>query len=933
MNHILAFISAMSDAGMAPADPSKITADGQWHDYQIATDPRGKVKGYYVLNDEGQFATGRFGDRRTGGETLPWFSKSSRKFTEEEKIAWAKARDEARLKAEADKELEHREAQIEAKRMWREAVASSADHPYLIRKQISGDGFKQQGDLLLMAIWADDGQIWNVQTISADGDKMFLKGGRKKGCYFPISGSDPDDKSVILVCEGGSTGKSISAATGLPVIVAVDAGNLVHVCKVIRDKYPEAKIVVPSDSDQWTIIARHKPTGIDTGTMKGDDPLWDQWRDNGWLMNTGLDKARQAAGAVGGFITIPPIPANDLDRRTDYNDLAVTEGLEVVKNSIMAVVTPALETVAMVVTPDDQYDGSYPDPDIGVQTFGGDSYIPEIHVSYTKPAFKNDMGMNFRILGYNDSLIYYLPFSSNQIIALTPAGHTMPNLLMLDSLYNWEDKFSYMGKSEDGQEVKKTVSNTKMALMALNEAINISRKRGVFLEEDRVRGAGAWFDKGRIIVNAGNCLYMGRNKLDFKEVDSEYTYVASTKIVDPNVESLGNIDARKLRELCEMLEWENKLSGSLLAGWLVIAPICGALDFRPHIYITGESDAGKSTVMDDIIKMVMGKISYNAGGGTTEPAIRDGMKYDARPLIYDEAEPHPTMPGVIELARKSSTGLTIKKYGQRAFKARFAACFASINLSIDKTADENRIVIMSLKKNNRPTAAQEFVAIEKLIAELLTTDFSDRLFARTLSNLDTLRANIKVFHSAARDILKAARASKVVGTLLAGLYLLGRTDQITYDQAVDWLKKHDWSNHTIINQDGDPVRLVQHISSSIVRYTPVGMGAKESSIADLIEAVYKEDDLDSAKALRHNGIAVRNGFVDIANRHQYLGKILRGTDWSIKWDRTLLSIPKTIRKNSAYFGNLKLDAVGVPIELFVKDTQTKIDFFEEEIEF
>jgi putative DNA primase/helicase len=321
--------------------------------------------------------------------------------------------------------------------------------------------------------------------------------------------------------------------------------------------------------------------------------------------------------------------------------------------------------------------------------------------------------------------------------------------------------------------------------------------------------------------------------------------------------------------------------------------------------------------MDRIIKPVLGSVSLNVDGGTTEPAIRSAMGYDARPLVFDEAEPSPSMSAVIGLARKASTGAVVEKFGQKPFKARFSACFSAINPPVDKTADESRISFMVIKKNRAPDAIQQYDNLMSKIEDIITDDFSERLLARTLENMNSLLANIRTFQRSSRKVMKAARASQQIGTMLAGLYLLHSTKKISEADAEKWIARHDWTDHTIIAQDGDPLRLVQTIAESLLRY---GASGADTSIGELINMVYREHDMAADKLLRNYGIAVRDSEVLIASRSQNLAKVLRGTDWEIKWSRTLSDVPDARKEKCVYFAKgVKTSAVALPILLFKGD--------------
>ncbi|WP_115560549.1 plasmid replication protein, CyRepA1 family [Xanthomonas arboricola] len=84
------------------------------------------------------------------------------------------------------------------------------------------------GDLLV-PVCLPDGQLVNVQRIDVQGRKLFLRGGQKRATHFRIEGTGP-----AWLCEGYATGASVHAATGAPVVVAFDAGNLAH-CASLAD--------------------------------------------------------------------------------------------------------------------------------------------------------------------------------------------------------------------------------------------------------------------------------------------------------------------------------------------------------------------------------------------------------------------------------------------------------------------------------------------------------------------------------------------------------------------------------------------------------------------------------------------------------------------------------------------------------------------------
>lgn len=894
-----AFLALMQKNGCEPKNASDVVADDVRHLIAMVGDKGGEKRLYYRLAIDGDFSYGWFKDCRSGETSNFSHKNGDTPISKEEKETLRKAREEAKEIERQERERKHAINSSRFKKVLKRLPIAKA-HPYLDKKGISPHGvrLRPKKNELIIPLYGSDGTLNGLQKVSMSW-KGYVKNSKSQASYYPLA-KGGEDLSTLIVAEGFATAATVREATDMPVIVAFDSGNLLPVIKALKIKYPGAQIIIAADSDQWTFDNKKRPDQIKAKDISGDDTRWETWRGEGRCYNVGVDKARQAAAAIGGaFVLIPPFTGAESGKPTDWNDLANLRGIEYVKKEFNTALAKVRHSSAE--TQEDPH---------GIQ----DSPIPDVQAvgsSYDAPdeedrGYVGDFeGMKFKVLGYNNGLYYYFPFHARQIVSLSASSHSIQNLLQIDRLEAWQHRFGY-----------DNTSPAKIALFAANAMMQVAKERGVFQEEDRVRGCGAWIDDNRTILHCGNILYVDGDRRNFNEVNSHYTYVAAAKLMEPASIPLRNAEAHKLREICEMVTWENKLSGSLLAGWLVVAPICASLDYRPHIYLTGEAESGKSTVFNKIIKPVIGKIGLFVDGGTTEPAIRDMMGYDGRPLILDEGENSNAMLGVIELARKASTGSVVKKFGQRAFKARFAACFSAINPPVNKTADESRISFMVIKKNRKATAMQEYEAMLTAIDECITPDFSSRLLARTLANMDSLQKNIAIFQKAFRRVTGGARASQQIGTMLAGLYLLSRTDVITAQAAEEWVKSYQWNDHTIIDQESDPIRLVQHLAGCLIRRS----NGVEESVGDLINLATQAGDSFADSLLRKYGIAVKDERVYVANRSQNLERLLKNTEWGMKWGRTLGEVEGATKERIVYFSaGIRTSAVSLPLSLFSVD--------------
>ena len=225
-------------------------------------------------------------------------------------------------KAERDKYFIN--AQGAAKKYNSLISPDGATSAYLDRKKVQNFGCKidQKGNLVIplrsMDIKADGTKvsyIRTLQTIYPDGTKIMEAGCEKKGNMFLIGFNkifrEPEKYTgKILVAEGYATAASLHMATGLPTVVAIDAGNLDPAMSKITKFYNKAEYVICADNDLQT----EQRTG----------------------RNPGVDAAKACQVKYNCAVVAPDfskvIGGGNL---TDFNDLHVQVGLEGVASRIM----------------------------------------------------------------------------------------------------------------------------------------------------------------------------------------------------------------------------------------------------------------------------------------------------------------------------------------------------------------------------------------------------------------------------------------------------------------------------------------------------------------------------------------------------------------------------------------------------------------------
>ena len=231
--------------------------------------------------------------------------------TDEQRTQWQSQQVEREAAEKAEKRQARIDAASRAQSIWDNSKPAADDHPYLLRKNVNAIGLRldTQDNLIIPMhyynVESKQTTLVNVQTIAADSEKLFLKGGLVSGAYFTIGSPAMFIAGVILICEGYATGATVFDAMSysLPVIVAFNAHNLIPVAQSIRAQYPDHRVIICADDDGATAI---KMRDKDIADGKEPKPLVEY--------NAGIHKAQQAAISINGEIVTPSFDILDIDK-------------------------------------------------------------------------------------------------------------------------------------------------------------------------------------------------------------------------------------------------------------------------------------------------------------------------------------------------------------------------------------------------------------------------------------------------------------------------------------------------------------------------------------------------------------------------------------------------------------------------------------------
>lgn len=235
---------AIEQAGLRV--PHQISFDGEIHRFS-SDGTREDLSGWYVAFADG-IPAGAFG---TWKEDIKhqWRADIGRELTTVEAMIVADRLRKAAEIRDRQRVQKNQAAAETCQRIWEEAEADPENHPYLKRKQVGAHGVKisKEGRLIL-PLFTSEGELSSLQYIAESGKKKFHPGGKAGGCFWWIG--DITASSRVYIAEGYATAASIHETSGVPVIIAYNAKNLVSVSSAIREMLPTAKLIIVADNDE-----------------------------------------------------------------------------------------------------------------------------------------------------------------------------------------------------------------------------------------------------------------------------------------------------------------------------------------------------------------------------------------------------------------------------------------------------------------------------------------------------------------------------------------------------------------------------------------------------------------------------------------------------------------------------------------------------------
>lgn len=513
-------------------------------------------------------------------------------------------------------------------------------------------------------------------------------------------------------------------------------------------------------------------------------------------------------------------------------------------------------------------------------------------------------------LGFSGPSYFFTSTQNQQIVEIT--AFSEKDFLSLMPLSFWETQFPGSGAAK--------VSWTQ----ARSQLMQLCRQRGLF-ESRRVRGAGVWMDAGRVVVNMGDHLVVDGAHCPLLGLESDFFYTLGRKLPTLHEKPLTADECQVITEACELFRWQKSDFGYLLAGALVTTRLCGALPIRPHVWVTGSKGTGKTTLFNRLIQPLLGRETLFLAGSSTEAGIRQRLRADSIPVLFDEFENNgPKSEGIVQsvldlmrVAWSDTQAVVLKGSSagtSQEFSVKFAAIVTSIRQVSLNDADQSRFATIELAPH-----ASDMAHWNRLDALLNTIDFEfgNRLFARTVGLLPVLLANSKAMNRALNRKSPGQRFGDQYGMLLAGYSLL-LSDEPMDDAQADLLASHVTLEDAreAAGYSDEQACLDTLLTKKITLQVTSREGREERIELSVAQAIHASKDHEAYRgALETYGILCREGRLCIRTRHTELENLVyKGTRWSHSWAKALIRLRGAEHKK-AWITQKTCDSISLPLDL------------------
>ena len=262
LKQVLEFLAKL---GIEPYDESELILDGELHRFRLRDDKPSEKSGAIKIHIDG-WPAGFVQDWRKGTKEnwkydISGLDDEQRKYFNSEE--YRKKSEEQQRRARKKREAEHLRAADAANRFWERLEFAPEQHPYSVRKHIPCFTeeclrYNPKTKCLAVPLTNIAGRVCSIQWIAEEGHKTFCARTSIDGLFWSVwlLNLDKAYTGVILLGEGFATMAKVFELTKKPCVAAMSCYSLEEIARILREAFPEAKIIITADND-WETERKH----------------------------------------------------------------------------------------------------------------------------------------------------------------------------------------------------------------------------------------------------------------------------------------------------------------------------------------------------------------------------------------------------------------------------------------------------------------------------------------------------------------------------------------------------------------------------------------------------------------------------------------------------------------------------------------------------
>ena len=517
------------------------------------------------------------------------------------------------------------------------------------------------------------------------------------------------------------------------------------------------------------------------------------------------------------------------------------------------------------------------------------------------PPLDGDIVSNdhYELLGLAGDMIAIRLITAGRVIQQSRESITQPGTLISLAPLEW-----WYGIADSDQLGASTCRRIGSALLRAADnlgQVDLTRRTG--------RGA-VMLDDGTVVWHLGDRLLVDA---DERPLLSRYSPTGASALetriwlAEPRIElgaSASDGDMRKLAEAVMRYRWATPDDCRRFLGWMAAAVAGGALAWRPHLMLVAPSTAGKSWLMREVVRPIMGPLMIPIANASSASIARQ-TDVASLPILVDEAEvADPWVMDLFALLRVAAGGEGLRLRanstgGVDAQEPRFAALLSGTSVPALQMADASRLTIVQLgnEVDDWPAVEQGILAAMEPFEAMRY-----RIIRRAPEIVALARAKTREYQS----IGVASRDALIAGALTAGWHAWGRHEKEVHSRPIEEEQP-----------ELDALTCLRDILALQAR-TPDHQG--DMSVLELLrgEQVYEQATADQF------GVKVEEinetRWLAIGTKHRGLRTHLGRTRWGNADLRALLmQIPGAEARKQLRFNGLRMPAVVLKLESLAAD--------------